>query len=583
MTVKLLAQWGDQPPGTLFTAATAGTETAMISAGQATATLSGAVPWVPPGSSPGPGPALRALIDPKTGDYFGIDLPGKALAAANSGPTIAWYGDSLIEQGSSYLTPTVVQAQTLTAAFWVKGTELLCPAGVGTLVYDAVAKTLTWAAFGESAGPTTDASRTGLIYVPSSVAGHGIYLDWFGGSRTYTSGSLSITAKASGFNALDTRTSGISCIAMAFALQLLKIAPFADVQNGYEAVYGLGGATTAELADAAWQFTSIVSDVAVVLVGQNDAPAGQSPAQTIAALQRLLPLIDAATIVICTLPPRNGDTTAQKKAKQQVSNWIYRLCSASSRYVVFDMYAYLADPTTGDYVTASSTDNVHPNGIGNTIAGKPLGALLRSIVAADMVSPQRQSFQGQYDATNNPYGSSLVTAGMGTFEGAGGTANTGASGVIPAGYKMARSTGAAMTAVGSKVAYTDKPGSGYRVTLAGAAASEIVTLEPISTLSAGLAAGVKCDCYLYLNVISSSGLEQIILSLYDNGSATQVRAWNNLAGRINDFTGPICLKLPTWTLPVGFTNATLQIKIGTASGGSAVIEFSDLYVGPSPF
>lgn len=52
MTVKLLAQWGDQPPGTLYTAATAGTETAMIAAGQATANLAGGVVWVPPGGSP---------------------------------------------------------------------------------------------------------------------------------------------------------------------------------------------------------------------------------------------------------------------------------------------------------------------------------------------------------------------------------------------------------------------------------------------------------------------------------------------------------------------------------------------------
>lgn len=62
MTVALLAKWGDQPPGTLFTAETAGTETAMIAAGQATATLAGAVAWVPPGNSPSmPPPSLGVL------------------------------------------------------------------------------------------------------------------------------------------------------------------------------------------------------------------------------------------------------------------------------------------------------------------------------------------------------------------------------------------------------------------------------------------------------------------------------------------------------------------------------------------
>lgn len=46
MTVQLLAKWGDQPPGTLFST-DAATEAAMISANVATATLAGAVAWVP--------------------------------------------------------------------------------------------------------------------------------------------------------------------------------------------------------------------------------------------------------------------------------------------------------------------------------------------------------------------------------------------------------------------------------------------------------------------------------------------------------------------------------------------------------
>lgn len=51
MTVALLAKWGDQPPGTLYTT-DAATEAAMITAKVATATLAGAITWVPPGNSP---------------------------------------------------------------------------------------------------------------------------------------------------------------------------------------------------------------------------------------------------------------------------------------------------------------------------------------------------------------------------------------------------------------------------------------------------------------------------------------------------------------------------------------------------
>lgn len=46
MTVALLSVWGSQPPGTLYTS-DAATEAAMIARGQATATLTGAVAWLP--------------------------------------------------------------------------------------------------------------------------------------------------------------------------------------------------------------------------------------------------------------------------------------------------------------------------------------------------------------------------------------------------------------------------------------------------------------------------------------------------------------------------------------------------------
>jgi len=52
MTVALLAKWGDQPPGTLYTSDST-TEAAMVTAKVATANLAGAIAWVKPGSSPG--------------------------------------------------------------------------------------------------------------------------------------------------------------------------------------------------------------------------------------------------------------------------------------------------------------------------------------------------------------------------------------------------------------------------------------------------------------------------------------------------------------------------------------------------
>lgn len=59
MTVKLLTQWGQQPPGTLF-ASTAQTETAMVADKVATTDLTGGVAWNPPQGSLGEIAALNA-------------------------------------------------------------------------------------------------------------------------------------------------------------------------------------------------------------------------------------------------------------------------------------------------------------------------------------------------------------------------------------------------------------------------------------------------------------------------------------------------------------------------------------------
>lgn len=83
MTVKLLAQWGDQPPGTLYVGATTGTETAMIAAGQATADLSGAVVWVPPGNSPSSNDTSALLIS-----TFPVGIAPTGSVAANGALTL---------------------------------------------------------------------------------------------------------------------------------------------------------------------------------------------------------------------------------------------------------------------------------------------------------------------------------------------------------------------------------------------------------------------------------------------------------------------------------------------------------------
>lgn len=91
MTVALLAKWGDQPPGTLYTS-DAATETAMIAAKVATATLGSAVAWVPPGNSPGLGTSPNFAV--------GISVWANRGALAAAGITSVFFTD--VGVGGSY-------------------------------------------------------------------------------------------------------------------------------------------------------------------------------------------------------------------------------------------------------------------------------------------------------------------------------------------------------------------------------------------------------------------------------------------------------------------------------------------------
>ena len=96
MTVALLAQWGGQPAGTLYTS-DAATEAALIAAKEATANLAGSVVWVPPGNSPS---AQQVLLSPAQYAQFQGVLSGAGNYAVGAG---------LVFDGATQ-TPTIVQS-----------------------------------------------------------------------------------------------------------------------------------------------------------------------------------------------------------------------------------------------------------------------------------------------------------------------------------------------------------------------------------------------------------------------------------------------------------------------------------------
>jgi hypothetical protein len=120
MTVALLAKWGDQPPGTLYTSDST-TEAAMVTAKVATANLAGAIAWVKPGSSPGSqgepftrteSDALRGVV---SGDGLGVPeyaaqwesaiAAAMRLKAPTSLPTIPETLPAVVSGTTYYIDP----------------------------------------------------------------------------------------------------------------------------------------------------------------------------------------------------------------------------------------------------------------------------------------------------------------------------------------------------------------------------------------------------------------------------------------------------------------------------------------------
>ena len=82
MTIKLLAPYGNAPANAIVTLAAA-TETALIAAGQATATLTGGVAWTDPFAAPRAG-RITVQKDRVNGLYYVDDVQDTVLGAGKS-------------------------------------------------------------------------------------------------------------------------------------------------------------------------------------------------------------------------------------------------------------------------------------------------------------------------------------------------------------------------------------------------------------------------------------------------------------------------------------------------------------------
>lgn len=458
-----------------------------------------------------------------------------------------------------------------------------CPSGAGTLTYNASTRTLTWAPNGLGAGSAVDASVNGFVVVPGPAAGQALYLVWFGATRAYTSGTSTVTVQIDGFQAWSYTSKSHVVPAMSAVQWRYRLAPLpAGGPPGMDGIYGLGGAGSQELLAAYPQWSQIACDIAVLQIGTNDFASSVTPSQYVGYVQEMCERLFAAgtqLIVWCTILPRNTDTATQMRRKARAATLMRQYAAAKAgRVAIFDMASVVTNPANGQWRSGMSIDGIHYTAAGGTTAGYALGDYLATLNAASVLLPA--SYQDTYDATENPEGNTLgvVTAGMQLMVGTGGTLGTGASGTVATGWNVQRTSGAAMTAVCSKVARTDGvPGEWQQIVLSGAAANEIVRLQSSLGITAGLVVGQAYTLEVEVRIVSSSGLNLLQAGLNVSGvNARDPEAWQGQGADTNTDVSTartIWLRIPpSWVLASGATNFYPTINMGTASGGSATVQ-----------
>lgn len=457
--------------------------------------------------------------------------------------------------------------------------ESECPGGVGVLTYNGT--TLTWTPNGLSAGAAVDATRTGKIYVPGPSALQGIWLNWFVNRGGYSATALSLDVQANGFQLWQYQAKGFLVSALAQSGQNLAMATNNAFMRGREEIFGLGGASSDDIASAAWQWRQLTAQVIIENTGTNDIAGSISPA-TIIANRKLV--WDWATrsgkiLIIMTIPPRGipVPSATQLKQRAQVDQYAYYYAKTHARTYLANDSKFLEDPANGKFVLTRTGDGIHPSGIGGYWGAKPLGTVLASLATTNVYETQ---YGDLYHVTDNPYGNLLPT-GQGIWAGTAGTIGTGCTGAaaLGTGWSCSRTTGSNLTAALSQVARTDGvQGVWQQVQLSGATTTEAIQIVTNPTSITSLGAGTKLEALLEVNIpTQTTGLNNLDLWMAPNGGvqARVAHAYDTLGG--DPAPGTLWLKIPQWTVPAGATGFQPIIRLGCVASCTATINLGRVF------
>lgn len=523
-------------------------------------------------------PSQGDTVTAQTNDDGSVSLvgPNGVIPTGRLRKTVAYIGDSITALAYRHGPTSIALATNGIGSFSLVYAENDCTTGTGLVNWDGT--NLSWADDSVTFGAEVEATRNGIYFLPGATTNHGLFVGWYPEDRTYTVGTCQVTGLNSALAAIRNNADGFPNVAQArsgHVLDLVETTLLAGSGTTRPAIYGMGGVASYELVNAVWQFKQLPADVFVISVGTNDVNNVSSATQITtfktSMTSMFTELLAAGKfLIVCSIPIRNANTTNQRKALHAMNRWLEDQCFASPSMYFADITTPITDTANGNWRSGYSSDNIHPINAGADAMGK---AVADVIGLMPLTGPYMSGYDDVYDATYNPYGNILSTAGMAVMNGTSGTAGTGASGSFATGWTCNRFSGSAMTLTGSKVARTDGvPGDWQQIAFASAAANEFGQIYTSAAMA--VTAGVAYEFYFEVQIPSAAtGLLGVYANLDFNAGADSEVFGRNGNVAPSYAAGTKFTIGGTFIVPTGATTVQPALRIGSAAGGSGSVQF----------
>lgn len=292
---------------------------------------------------------------------------------------------------------------------------------------------------------------------------------------------------------------------------------------------GITGQTTTQILS---RVQADVIDIAPgychVLAGTNDVGSSFTFATMTGNLTAIYDAIQNAGIrlIVGTIAPRSGATTAQLQMAENLNNWIRLQAVTRPGVILADYHRDLVGPT-GDWrvtgTTAYTADGIHASTGGAMRMGKVLADALDPVVPKGSLLPASNiDALGGVNAIATP---NLVTNPMMTGT-AGALGTSGATGPVADGYTVTTYAGGGVTTgmTFSKVARADGPAGDWQQVVSTSSTAKLRFQQSLST-NANLAAGDELYAMVEYEVenLTAMNMFRLQIATFDaaNGYANQ--------------------------------------------------------------